>query len=400
MTQKKTPEETPKEKFIRLFGRLLAAPYSIGIAILGGISVFSLLVAHIATGGIFLYLLISLTVIISCAILCSNLGLYQKNVLLGFTDLFDEFKKPITLARKAALILGVVFAISVGATIGALIYLFSYTLLAILPFAFLPLAFTLIVILLAASAFICVSALMLKNIIIMIQTENLLSKCFLKCKDVFNFSTDPNLPHNQGKPFWRIIFERVLTIGLLILFLPASILGLYFVMNSSAPGLGLLLLKIPGAIPIVVDWVSKAIALGIAFIAQIPYTVRTTFLSIASTFEKYDQKKHTKSYFLYQFSRILSSVANAAIAASGAQSNILSDILVPSCGFVNAYTGMSDLGDSTCSITEALGGPHKAPDEKITVENSIQKTQEITNNNNCDEIHVEHNDSTMNFDFK
>jgi hypothetical protein len=84
-----------------------------------------------------------------------------------------------------------------------------------------------------------------------------------------------------------VILERILTSMLTVLTIPLAVLGLFMTMNACAPGLKQLMLTYaPRLSATVVDIGVTVVAMGFAFVGQIPFAIQTTVNTIKSFFEK------------------------------------------------------------------------------------------------------------------
>jgi hypothetical protein len=202
-----------------------------------------------------------------------------------FQGLMEVAKgQPLSKNRKRAMWFGFLLALSVGITNGVLTYASTFSLstafgfLAAISPAFPPIAGVL-----AGVTLICLTALMLKNIAAVIKTKNLKESCLNFLRNLV--STDPSLPHNQGKSRRRIVAERITTTLLTMVALPLAGLGLYMTMNACAAGAKTFLLKnIPKASVLAVEIVSKTISLGFALLGRIPFTFKNTLRIISRLF--------------------------------------------------------------------------------------------------------------------
>ena len=206
---------------------------------------------------------------------------YVPPVLIDFFGKGKLFKSlrekedgtPLPWSKIGLMGLAFTLSLSVGITFAALTFMSTFTLSTAFTFmagatAFFPP----VAIILASVTLICMTSLMIKDIAELFRKENVLGECAKFLKNLV--STDRNLPQNKGKSDRRIICERVLTVGLTALFLPIALMGLYLTMNACAPGVKAILMKfIPGA----AETLSKVIAMGFAFIGQIPFGAQTTF---------------------------------------------------------------------------------------------------------------------------
>lgn len=202
-----------------------------------------------------------------------------------FQGLMEVAKgQPLSQKKKAAMWVGFLLALSVGITNGVLTYGSTFSLSTAFGFlAAISPAFPPIAGILAGVTLICLTALMLKNIAAVIKTKDIVKTCVDFLRNLV--STDPKLPHNEGKSRRRILAERITTTVLTIVALPLAGLGLYMTMNACAAGAKAFLLKnIPKASLVAVEIASKTISLGLALLGRIPFTVKNTIRTISKLF--------------------------------------------------------------------------------------------------------------------
>lgn len=244
---------------------------------------------------------------------------------------------------------GILLAFSVGITFGTLNFFSSVALMtkfsssAIFNFSVFP-----FMLFLAVVVFIVMTSLMLKSIALIIKNENLLFACINTISNLIN--TDPNLPCNQNKSRKRIILERSITLFLLVIFLPLSVLGLVMTMETCAISLNNILLQIPHAMPSVVYRISKTIALGFAFLGQLPFVIRTSVLSASEIFSEKQcsvalAQKNTLLNKLFRgvflVLRIITALGNGILALMGAQGSTTASLAVAG-GVINNFAAAAN----------------------------------------------------------
>lgn len=213
-----------------------------------------------------------------------------------FQSLMEESKNvPLSKWKKVAMGVGVLLALSVGFTNGVLTYAGTFSLTSAFGFlAVISPALPWIAAILAGVTLVCLTAVMLKNIALLVRTKDV----WKSCKDFLYtlFSIDPSLPHNRNKSKARRIFERSVTVFFTFVALPLAAFGLYMTMNASAAGAKIFLLRnIPQASLVAVEVASKVISLGFALLGRIPFTVRNIFRTLAKVFTKEEEPQPLSS---------------------------------------------------------------------------------------------------------
>jgi len=199
---------------------------------------------------------------------------YVAPVLIGLfgkeSFLVDEEGKELSLGKKIAMGVAVLFATSVGVTFAALTYTSTLGLVAFPPLAAV----------LAGVTFVCLTALMLKDIADLIKKKDVFGECYKFLKNMVD--TNPELAQNRDaqnnpKSHGRILGERITTVILTAIFVPLACFGLYMTMNACVPGVQAILIeKIPSA----AATIANVVSLGFAFIGQIPFGIQTALQTI------------------------------------------------------------------------------------------------------------------------
>ncbi|HSW70419.1 MAG TPA: hypothetical protein VLH77_00370, partial [Gammaproteobacteria bacterium] len=192
----------------------------------------------------------------------------------------NEKGETLSLTKKAAMIIALIFSLSVGITYAGLTYVSTIALPATFSFlGAISIALPPVAGLLAAVAFFCMTALMLKDIADLIKKVDVWGEIVKFCKNMVD--TDPNLDQNKvnGEPKSRprIIAERFLTTFFTAVFIPVACLGLYMTMNACVPGVKAILLNV---IPSAAEMTASIVSLGFAFIGQIPFGIATAIETI------------------------------------------------------------------------------------------------------------------------
>ncbi len=346
---------TKLQNYLYRFGRFCAYFVSIGSGFTNAAAFVSL---NLITGGLATGILAALLFI--AAIIGSWL-VFKKYVPAVLIDLFgrekffiDEKGEPLSTGKKIAMGIALVLSLSVGITFAALghssilalptTFTFLAVLSPVLPF-FAPL--------LTMLTFICISALMFKDIAKLIQMEDMVGECRKFLKELF--STDLHLPQNQGKSPERIRMQQLIIILMVVIFIPLALIALVLTMKTCMPGLKAILVeKLPHLSLAVADTVAKVVCLGLAFVGQLPFTIQSIFYAASSFFTPKNPKGEGAAVIRARSAKFWEAVQVFQIFVNSIASGIMAMVGVPEGSPV--MEGVALGGGTVTSVLASLAG--------------------------------------------
>ncbi len=341
---------TPWQQFLHRSAYVLSCirALSCGITTAG-----SFLALHLVTGG--LAGLIALLLCISGTVV--NWWLLKPCVSSVLIDLFgkekffvDEEGAPLNFGQKLAMGLALVVSLAAGISFAAVAYGSTFHLVAGFPFlaVFAPVLPYLAVILFGVSL-ICMTALMLKDIAVLIKKKNPLDeiRAFLK-NLIYPKELNPKEFHS------RILTQRVLTIILNLLFLPLTCLGLYMTMKACAPNVQALLLKLAPALAAkTAELITTSICLVLALISRIPFGLKITMQTITAAVPSIS-RFIMKIFCPSQAEPVAESHSRATPQTKIWRAFELISVILNAIG--NGFLAMKGAEDSTLSYFALIGG--------------------------------------------
>lgn len=333
-----------KKRFLDVTGKALAFLFSMSCGMTNVYAVFLIINSPLA------YIVAPIMFI---AVIAMNYKMLNKSVpevlisIFGgkyfLQGLLSVGKKSHSTSKKILILFGFICAFTAGLSFGALNYIAVASVInSVCSISFLATVLASIFLLITVA---CITCLMFKSIVQLIQANHILEKS--KKFFINLFDMNPNLQRHQNKSTLEIYFLRFLHIMLLLILIPISIMGLIMTTKVCANGINQLLHT--SNIEYIPTLVSEILAFGVGMIGQIPFVLKTTIMAVSGFFEKPDQTTKSEALFMSDklfaggilLLRIIFAVGNGIIAMLSAQDSI-TRCLAASGGMVNSFASTTD----------------------------------------------------------